>query len=106
MAYLRGQPKGENRIGYCHNPMHKGYLSVNLLKCHKCLEKQCKYLEVDKKHPYWVSRKRRRNDKKLREYIRKNNIEGIGEFIARLFYEDSTQEMGDTDIREQNDDLE
>lgn len=105
MAFLRGQPGKENRIGYCHNPNHRGYLSVNLLKNHKCLEKQCRYLEVHKDHPYWVSRKRRRNDKKLREYIRKNNIEGIGEFIARLFYESSSQEMGDTDIREQDDDI-
>ena len=40
MAFLRGQPGKENRIGYCHNPNHRGYLSVNLLKNHKCLEKQ------------------------------------------------------------------
>lgn len=106
MAYLKGQPNKENAVAYCHNPMHKGYLSVKIIRCHKCLDKQCKYLEIYEDKQYWVDRKRKRNDKKLKEFIKKDNIERIGEHIARIIYESSSQEMGDTDIREQNDNLE
>ena len=106
MTYLQGQPSREKAIAYCHNPKHLGYLSLRLIKCHKCLDKHCKYLHPYEEKPYWIDRKRRRNDKKLKEYIRKGNIEGIGEHIARIIYESSTQEMGDTDIRGENDDIE
>lgn len=105
MAYFTGQPPKEKAIAYCHNPKHLGFLSLKLIKAHKCLDKHCKYLHPYEDKPYWIDRKRRRTDKKLREYIRKNNIEGIGEIIARLIYESSTQEMGDTDFWGENDDL-
>ena len=106
MQWLKGQPNRKNSIAFCHNPQHKGHLSKNLIKCHKCLDKQCRYLQIYSEHEYWKSRTRKRNDKKLRELIKKNDIEGIGEHIARIIYESSTQEMGDTDIWGQNDNLE
>lgn len=106
MAYLQGQPPEHKAIAYCHYSMHKGYLSERLLKLHGCLGKKCPYLEIYSEKQFWKDRKRKKSDKKLREYIKKGNIEGIGEHIARIIYESSTQEMGDTDIREQNDNLE
>lgn len=105
MAFLQGQPPKDKAIAYCHYSLHKGYLSARLLKLHGCLTKQCPYLEIYTEKQFWKDRKRRRNDKKLREYIKKGNIEGIGDHIARIIYESSTQEMGDTDIWGENDDF-
>jgi len=90
MQWLKGQPNRKNSIAFCHNPQHKGHLSKNLIKCHKCLDKQCRYLQIYSEHEYWKSRTRKRNDKKLRELIKNNDIEGIGNFIERLIYESST----------------
>ena len=84
MKFLLGQPSSENAIAYCHNPQYLGYLSVKLIKCHKCLDKHCKYLHPYENNPFWVKRRRVKQEKKLREYIKKDNIEGIGELIAGI----------------------
>ena len=105
MEYLQGQPPKEKALAYCHYSIHKGYLSRRLIKNHGCLAKKCPFLEIYEEKQYWQDRKRKKNDKRLKEYIKKGNIEGIGEHIARLIYESSTQKMGDTDIWGENDDL-
>lgn len=40
-------------IGYCHCDAHIGYVTVELMRKHKCLEKGCTFFEVFKDHPYW-----------------------------------------------------
>lgn len=53
---MRGQPKEENTVAYCHNINHLGALSKDMLKQHQCLQKNCKFLEKNEKHPYWKQR--------------------------------------------------
>lgn len=92
MGYLGGQPSRENTVAYCNNPKHFGYLSVKLIKNHKCLDKQCRYLQPYEDKPFWINRKRIKREKKLKEYIKKGNIEGIGELIAEIITENFTEE--------------
>ena len=40
-------------IGYCHCDAHVGYVTVELMKKHQCLEKNCPFLEKFFDHCYW-----------------------------------------------------
>lgn len=58
-------------VGICHNPIHKGYLSVTLLKKHDCINKGCRYLEKFEDYPYWVRQRSIETEKnKRKEEIR------------------------------------
>jgi hypothetical protein len=109
MGYMNGQPSDGRTIAYCHHPMHRGKLSATMMKNHDCLNKRCKYLHIYEEHPYWQERRTKKVRKKVGEYLGKGNHEGLADYITRLLmkerYEDSTQEMGGTDIWGQNDDL-
>lgn len=109
MSYMHNQPSDDRTIAYCHHPKHRGKLSRTMMKNHDCLNKKCKYLHIYEEHPYWAERKKKRARKRIREYLEKENHEGLATYIVKLImrekYEDSTQEMGDTDIWGENDDL-
>ena len=45
----------KNVIGYCHFSEHKGYVTRNLLKSHKCDTKSCHYLEKYEDNSYWAA---------------------------------------------------
>ena len=49
--------------GYCHNARHRGLLNVVLLKSHRCVEKECPFLERYKTHSYWSQKPRGRKVK-------------------------------------------
>lgn len=36
----------EEKVGYCWNKEHRGFLTKGLMKRHKCCEKKCKYLQM------------------------------------------------------------
>ena len=55
-TWMNGQSNEQNAIAFCHNPQHVGYLNANIMKAHKCLEKQCKYLNKYEERPYWIQR--------------------------------------------------
>ncbi len=40
-------------VGFCHYYLHKGYLTANMLKNHKCCEKECSLLQKFEEYPYW-----------------------------------------------------
>lgn len=44
-------------IGYCHNKQHKGYVTVEALACHHCLEKECWYLQKYEEHAIYFDKK-------------------------------------------------
>lgn len=44
-----------NRVGYCWNKMHRGCITRRTAKEHKCLEKNCRFLQKTNKR-YWESR--------------------------------------------------
>ncbi len=70
--YFRRQPDIKNAVAYCHNKKHIGYLSEKYIKSHKCLEKQCVYLERIGNNSFWARREIIRFLKKNK----KNNIKG------------------------------
>ena len=73
MAKFIGQPKPSKAIARCTNYKHSGLLSVNNMKKHKCLEKQCRYFIPLTDHPYWKQREKKISDKKYRKRIRQIN---------------------------------
>ena len=43
-------------VGYCWCAVHKGYLTVPLLRRHNCLGKQCRFLQRFNSVSFWVQR--------------------------------------------------
>ena len=39
-------------VGFCHNIKHKGYLTIELIAEHQCVEKGCAFFRV-LDHPLW-----------------------------------------------------
>lgn len=66
-GYFDGKNRSEKPLGFCHYAEHKGYVSSDLLKSHKCLEKGCPLLSKYEDSPFFVDRARRNEDKKLRK---------------------------------------
>lgn len=54
--YMGQQPKGDNIAGYCTNKLHKGKMSVKMIKQHDCLNKQCPYFRKNTKHPKFAKK--------------------------------------------------
>lgn len=53
--------------GYCHSKLHKGLLTVALLKKHKCLQKHCDCLQQYPEHPFWAQREKSQQMRKERK---------------------------------------
>lgn len=88
--YFIGQPKKGKAVAWCGHYKHRGYLSLNNMRNHKCLEKQCGYF-VKIAHPYWEEREKRNAEKRqrkrikrLKEIIRTADAETIAELIAEI----------------------
>jgi len=77
----------KNVIGYCHNIIHTGYISKNILKEHKCIEKQC--LSFEKYNPdYWARVEKAKQEKRelyKNAKIKKLQIKTRNEFIHSVF---------------------
>jgi hypothetical protein len=54
-------------IGYCHH--HCAALTVNTLKKHGCLGKQCNYLKKYEDHDYWHQREVLKARKKAKKGV-------------------------------------
>lgn len=63
-------------IGYCHIRIHSGYLDTKLMKEHKCLEKQCPFLERNEDHPEWKKREFHKLHKKIGKILRRQYLNG------------------------------
>lgn len=78
--FIRVKPLGgevrfllrENVIGCCHNMLHPGKLTRQLLNEHNCLEKQCPYLEKYDDRPFWVAYKKKQLAKSEARWQKKN----------------------------------
>jgi len=55
---------GTKIIGYCWCSIHKGYLTVPLLRQHDCLGKQCRFLQRFDDTPFWVERAKMKTKRK------------------------------------------
>ena len=71
VTLIDGKTSYKRPIGYCFCDTHRGYISKELLKSHKCLQKQCPFLRKNEEHPYWNDREKRREDKKLKKFMSK-----------------------------------
>lgn len=67
-GWLRNAPSKDKAVGYCHHRQHKGYLSPNLIKCHKCVEKNCRYFSKYKDNIYWIRKDVLKAKKKYDKY--------------------------------------
>ena len=61
-------------VGYCNCNLHKGYLSVTLLKEHDCIKKNCVYLKKFEDCPFWTRYKNELKLKEKRKQDKKNRI--------------------------------
>lgn len=55
-----------NIAGFCYNKTHRGYLNIDLLQRHDCVNKNCPFLKKFEDYPYWTGRAaiKRENKKK------------------------------------------
>ena len=72
-VYIDRRPHGDKPCGYCHCERHRGFITVKLMRTHKCLEKQCSFLEKYEEHEHWQSLKRKKELKKERKRKRIKN---------------------------------
>lgn len=47
--------KNKTYVGYCSNESHKGYVTVEIIKQHKCDTRQCRFFKKFEEHQYWNS---------------------------------------------------
>ena len=87
-------------VGFCYCDTHKGYITVNLMKSHDCLGKECPFLHRFEDFPYWeryknVARQReiQKRQKRQKAFIKKkeeNRLEIIKNmaqiYAGRLFF--------------------
>ena len=69
-------------IGYCHIRIHSGYLDTKLMKEHKCLQKQCRFLERNEEHPEWKRREYHKLHKKIGKILRRQYLNGAIKFTT------------------------
>ena len=55
----------QKAVGYCKR--HGTVLTVRTLKCHECLNKQCRALEKYESHDYWRQREQKKILKKAKK---------------------------------------
>ena len=54
-------------IGYCRK--HGAHLTINTMKKHECLKKDCFHLKKHEENPYWEERERIKMKKKNKKYL-------------------------------------
>lgn len=65
---LYGAEFEKNRAcGYCR--LHRKYLTVKMVKAHKCLQKQCSALHKHEEHEWWKQRSLQKQRKKANKQI-------------------------------------
>lgn len=77
--YIDCKIRKETPIGYCHYPLHKGYINESILRKHECIGKHCNYLQKNFHHPYWKKREERKKMRKDRkekwkEFLRERKL--------------------------------
>lgn len=75
-------PCNENqRVGYCWNEIHRGYLTKNLMKEHQCIERKCRHFQKYENSPYWKEKEAKKEKKK----IKKENLKKIENDKKKIF---------------------
>ena len=84
--YMKNAPSNKNRIiGYCGNYIHRGNMTVTMLKQHNCLNKNCPHFKKVEDHDYWVQEEQLSIQKKNRKILKKlenrNDECGVGNIV-------------------------
>lgn len=61
-------------VGFCHNLIHKGYVTVTLLQKHECISKKCPYLEKFDAYPFWAKYEAREKQKACIKKAKKKRL--------------------------------
>lgn len=70
-------------IGFCHNVLHKGHLTKEILAKHECVRKECPYLEKYSEKGYWKEFENKRRHKQEIQRIRQEK-KGEAEKLAAI----------------------
>jgi hypothetical protein len=54
-------------VGYCKK--HGAHLTVNTMKKHECLKKNCNHLKKHEENSYWAEREKIKEEKKIKRQI-------------------------------------
>lgn len=74
--YMKGQPIKSNTVGWCLNNKHKGAISLNMLKKHKCIDRNCRFFRKNEEHGYWKYKEGLKKDKKNKKRKRTSMVQG------------------------------
>ena len=66
-TYIDHVYRNKKPCGYCHYRLHKGYLTVRMVRTHKCTVKNCRYFEKFNNHRYWIDKEEKKQMKKERK---------------------------------------
>lgn len=70
---VRKYLKDSQKFGYCHNQKHRGWVSMQTAKDHKCLEKKCPFLKLNKEHSYTKQKEKQNLENRVRKHLEKVN---------------------------------
>ena len=85
--------KVKNIVGFCHYKHHKGVLTKNLFKAHRCENRGCYYFQKFAEYPFWENRERQKEAEKIfaerekekqisKVYISNDILSDIGTMIS------------------------
>ena len=60
--------KEEQRIGYCWSEIHRGYLTVRLMKEHQCCERNCRHFQKYEDAQYWKQKEKRKSESIIKKH--------------------------------------
>lgn len=67
----------KNIAGTCHNNIHKGYLDIDLLMRHDCINKKCPFLEKFEDYPFWITKSNKEREKAQKRIVRAKTNEKL-----------------------------
>jgi hypothetical protein len=62
-------------VGYCHNLIHPGKLTLKIMKEHDCLGKQCRFFEKYEDSGYWIAQEQKCREKEKRKEAKQRQKE-------------------------------
>lgn len=65
----------DKRIGFCNNNIHRGFLTTQLYKEHKCSEKNCIFFQARENHPYILMQVKKQKAKEIKKTAQNNERE-------------------------------
>lgn len=71
----------KQRVGYCWSKLHRGYLTLQLMHKHECLQRQCSLLQKYEEHPYWRKKHKKQEQKKKKKSQQQAQSQKLAEIL-------------------------